>query len=92
MKQCPSCRTTYTDESLSFCLADGTPLTEMAEEGKLDPIVGRENEIEHIIVAAVLIRILNGAAVVFFKGIDLFLEAIYLAVIAEDIVINKLYL
>lgn len=44
MKQCPSCRTTYTDESLSFCLADGTPLTEMAEEvtfvrsGRNDPM------------------------------------------------------
>lgn len=32
MKQCPSCRTTYTDDTLSFCLADGTPLAEMAEE------------------------------------------------------------
>lgn len=44
MKQCPSCRTTYTDETLSFCLADGTPLTEMAEEvtfvrsGRSDPM------------------------------------------------------
>ena len=26
MKQCPKCRTTYTDESLKFCLADGTLL------------------------------------------------------------------
>src|SRR5687767_552669 len=23
MKQCPTCRTTYTDDSLRFCLADG---------------------------------------------------------------------
>lgn len=44
MKQCPSCRTTYTDETLSFCLADGTPLTEIAEEvtfvrsGRSDPM------------------------------------------------------
>lgn len=26
MKQCPQCKTTYTDDTLSFCLADGTPL------------------------------------------------------------------
>lgn len=26
MKQCPSCKTTYTDESLQFCLADGAQL------------------------------------------------------------------
>ncbi len=26
MKQCPACKTTYTDDSLSFCLADGTAL------------------------------------------------------------------
>jgi len=32
MKQCPSCRTTYTDVTLSFCLADGTPLIDVAEE------------------------------------------------------------
>jgi hypothetical protein len=26
MKQCPSCHRTYTDDALSFCLEDGTPL------------------------------------------------------------------
>jgi ketosteroid isomerase-like protein len=26
MKTCPACRTQYTDETLSFCLQDGTPL------------------------------------------------------------------
>ncbi len=26
MKQCPNCKTTYTDESLRFCLADGASL------------------------------------------------------------------
>ena len=26
MKQCPSCQSQYTDDSLSFCLQDGTPL------------------------------------------------------------------
>lgn len=26
MKQCPNCKKTYTEESLSFCIEDGTPL------------------------------------------------------------------
>lgn len=44
MKQCPSCRTTYSDETLSFCLDDGTPLIQMAEQvtvvrsGRSDPM------------------------------------------------------
>lgn len=32
MKQCPVCRTTYTDETLSFCLADGAALTFVLDE------------------------------------------------------------
>lgn len=32
MKQCPQCRTTYTDDTLKFCLADGAVLTELGEE------------------------------------------------------------
>ncbi|MGE3466266.1 MAG: SH3 domain-containing protein [Pyrinomonadaceae bacterium] len=28
MRQCPSCRSTYTDETLRYCLADGTALVE----------------------------------------------------------------
>lgn len=32
MKQCPACRTTYTDDSLRFCLADGTSLTAGPDE------------------------------------------------------------
>ncbi len=32
MKQCPSCLTTYTDDSLRFCLADGSILTALDEE------------------------------------------------------------
>jgi hypothetical protein len=32
MKQCPTCRTTYTDETLRFCLADGAPLTDVGEQ------------------------------------------------------------
>ena len=32
MKQCPSCLTTYTDETLRFCLADGSILSALDEE------------------------------------------------------------
>ena len=31
MKQCPVCKTTYPDESLKFCLADGTNLISLSE-------------------------------------------------------------
>ena len=31
MKQCPDCRTTYTDETLRFCLQEGGTLVEVAE-------------------------------------------------------------
>lgn len=32
MKQCPSCKTTYTDDSLSYCLSDGTSLILVADD------------------------------------------------------------
>lgn len=32
MKQCPRCKTTYTDDSLRFCLADGAPLDAVRDE------------------------------------------------------------
>lgn len=32
MKLCPTCRSTFTDETLSFCLQDGTPLVALATE------------------------------------------------------------
>jgi hypothetical protein len=32
MKQCPACKTTYTDDSLRFCLADGTVLADVPDE------------------------------------------------------------
>jgi len=32
MKQCPACRTTYTDDTLSYCLADGNTLTDLGEQ------------------------------------------------------------
>lgn len=32
MKQCPACKTTYTDDSLRFCLADGSALDSATDE------------------------------------------------------------
>ena len=32
MKSCPACGTTYTDNSLIYCLADGNPLTDSEEQ------------------------------------------------------------
>ncbi len=32
MKQCPSCKNTYTDDSLAFCLSDGTTLLSLQTE------------------------------------------------------------
>lgn len=32
MKQCPACKTTYTDQTLRYCLADGSVLTDMTDE------------------------------------------------------------
>ncbi len=32
MKQCPACRTVYSDDTLSFCLEDGRPLADLADE------------------------------------------------------------
>lgn len=32
MKQCPQCRTTYTDDTLKFCLADGAVLERVDEQ------------------------------------------------------------
>lgn len=31
MKQCPNCKTTYTDETLKFCLSDGATLVSLPE-------------------------------------------------------------
>jgi multidrug efflux pump subunit AcrB len=32
MKQCPNCKSVYSDDSLSFCLSDGTALLSMPDE------------------------------------------------------------
>ena len=42
MKQCPKCRTNYADDTLRFCLEDGTPLIDLGE----DPTVVRPSNRE----------------------------------------------
>lgn len=37
MKRCPSCNNTYTDDSLSFCIDDGSPLVPDAPELESQP-------------------------------------------------------
>jgi len=37
MKRCPQCNRTYTDDALSFCLDDGTPLVSGAAPSSFDP-------------------------------------------------------
>lgn len=39
MKQCPQCKTTYTDDTLSFCLSDGTPLAAMPRPTEAETLV-----------------------------------------------------
>ena len=55
MKQCPVCRTTYTDESLRFCLSDGAALVDAqsasassrgTEETVTIPTVGRPMQVD----------------------------------------------
>ena len=45
MKQCPVCKTTYTDETLQFCLADGAALTFLTSEQKTEQFSGSTNPI-----------------------------------------------
>lgn len=45
MKQCPVCKTTYTDETLQFCLADGAALTFSTSEQKTEQFTGSTNPI-----------------------------------------------
>ena len=42
MKQCPQCRTTYTDDTLRYCLSDGSELFEVDEDQ--ETIAARRDE------------------------------------------------
>src|SRR6266568_691809 len=37
MKRCPQCNRTYTDDALSFCLDDGSPLLSVSAPSSFDP-------------------------------------------------------
>src|SRR6476661_7565421 len=39
MKQCPACRSQYTDDTLKFCLQDGTPLESIGDPGETETVV-----------------------------------------------------
>lgn len=39
MKYCPKCRSSYSDDTLQFCLQDGAPLTNFLKQASLDPTV-----------------------------------------------------
>ena len=39
MKECPRCGTRYTDDTLRFCLQDGTPLNELGGEAETETVV-----------------------------------------------------
>jgi len=47
MKRCPTCNKTYTEENLSFCIVDGTPLTEIVEEDESTVVSARNSEQSH---------------------------------------------
>ena len=40
MKHCPQCQTSYTDDTLRFCLHDGTPLVETSDSFSASPSTG----------------------------------------------------
>lgn len=46
MKQCPACKTAYTDDSLSYCLSDGTALNVIPDE---EPTVARDRAKEPLL-------------------------------------------
>lgn len=46
MKQCPVCRTTYTDDSLTYCLADGNVLVYAETEAETEVRRGMRVDIE----------------------------------------------
>src|SRR5258706_634009 len=41
MKQCPACKTTYTDSTLRYCLADGNPVVDVSGEQETAVIEGQ---------------------------------------------------
>lgn len=52
MKECPSCKTVYTDDSLSYCLSDGAALVDCVAEQPTVVRAAGMNEPLHIDIAA----------------------------------------
>ena len=46
MKRCPACNTTYTDESLRYCLTDGTTLVTTEQETVIRPAASNPLRVE----------------------------------------------
>jgi len=44
MKSCPTCNKTFTDEHLSFCIDDGTPLVDVVPQDRTIPTAPRFND------------------------------------------------
>ncbi|MGD9629512.1 MAG: hypothetical protein AB7V18_09720 [Pyrinomonadaceae bacterium] len=40
MKQCPTCRSTYSDDTLRYCLADGAALSDLDSDA--ETVLGRD--------------------------------------------------
>ncbi|MEP6787816.1 MAG: SH3 domain-containing protein [Acidobacteriota bacterium] len=51
MKQCPACKTTYTDDTLRFCLADGNPLRDLTDSQETVIQGGSFHDAETIAIA-----------------------------------------
>lgn len=52
MKECPRCRTRYTDDSLQFCLQDGTPLAVVSvSDEETETVVGSRYAAEPTVVS-----------------------------------------
>ncbi len=49
MKHCPNCQTTYTDNTLRFCLKDGTPLSDVSDTSVAMPTTAFD-EFETVVV------------------------------------------
>ncbi|MGD9563595.1 MAG: SH3 domain-containing protein [Pyrinomonadaceae bacterium] len=67
MKECPKCRTAYTDDSLSFCLSDGTRLLDVSAEEPTVVGAARKGPAENApqkTVSGLWIKVAVGLAVV----------------------------
>lgn len=92
MKQCPSCGTTYTDASLSYCLSDGATLTELsiAEEPTVvhrgrDPMRVEIPQTEPIVPQATVSQQASGGSSTVLKVVVVVLILIILAIIGLGI-------